>query len=256
MDEENKDIRTVLITGGTRGIGRAVAIRLAGHGFSKVLANYCQDDASAAETKANLERLGATCHLYRANLAFPAEIEGMFDRLNEVCSRIDAFVHCAALGAFKPLSEVKPNQWDLSMAINARAFLHCIQKCRPLMKDGSVVAISSLGSRMALPNYGAIGPSKAAMEAVVRQLAMELGPHGIRINAVAAGVIENQARSVFPHFDDLKTLIIKNTPAGRIGTPEDVADIVAFLVSRDARWIQGQVIVADGGFSLGISGNQ
>lgn len=253
MNETDKNRRTVLITGGTRGIGHAVAMRLVDDGFNTVIANYCQDEESAAETKTDLERLGATCYLNRANLVFPTEIEGMFDRINKDCSRIDAFVHCAALGAFKPLSKVKPNQWDLSMAINARAFLHCIQKCRPLMKDGSVVAISSLGSHMALPNYGAIGPSKAALEAVVRQLAMELGSSGIRINAVAAGFIESRAISIFPHFEDLKSLIIKNTPAGRIGKPEDVADIVAFLVSRDARWIQGQVIFADGGFSLGIT---
>jgi len=253
MDIENKEHLNALITGGTRGIGRAVAIKLAQSGFDTIFLNYLQDEASAAETKVTIESLGAACHLTRANLAFPDEIDHMFDYISQAANRINAFIHCAALGAFKPLTKVKVNQWDLSMAVNARAFLHCVQSCIPLMKGGSVVAISSLGGRISLPDYGAIGPSKAAMEAVVRQLAMELGPFGIRVNAVAAGLVEGRTLSMFPNSGALKAQVIGSTPLGRIGTPEDLADIVGFLVSRESGWIQGQVIVADGGFSLGIS---
>lgn len=254
MSQAESRSKTAFVTGGTRGIGRAIAVRLAGDGYGTIIVNYSQDDASAAQTKSQVENLGAVCQVEQANLAFPAAIDSMFDRMAARFDRIDALVHCAALGAFKPLAEVKPNQWDLSMSINARSFLHCVQRCRPLMKDSAVVAISSLGGRTAIPNYGAIGPSKAALEASVRQLAMELGPDGIRVNAVAAGITEGRTISLFPQAETLRSHVAKNTPLGRIGTPEDVADVVAFLLSRDARWIQGQVLVVDGGYSLGAGG--
>ena len=245
--------RTVCIAGGTRGIGRAVAVSLARHGYSRIIVNYNQDDVAAAETVSQVEQLGASCHAIRANLALPLAINELFDQVAHISPEIDAFVHCAALGAFKPLSEVKPNQWDVSMSINARSFVQCVQRCRSLMHQGAIVAISSLGGRMALPNYGAIGPSKAALEASVRQFAAELGPDGIRVNAIAGGFIETGSLISMPSYEEVKDYVARNTPLGRIGVPEDIADIVAFLLSPDAGWIQGQVIVADGGFSIGTA---
>jgi len=252
MKKQPLNRRHALITGGTRGIGQATALRLAAAGFSKIIVNYAQDDGAASATKEQVERVGAECFPIRANLAFPTGIDELFEQAGRICPKIDALVHCAALGAFKPLSEIKPNQWDLSMAVNARAFLHCVQKCRPLMKQAAVVAVSSLGGRMALPDYGAIGPSKAAMEAIVRQLAMELGPHGIRINAVAGGFIDTDSMKKALAYQSTKTAVATNTPLGRIGEAEDIADVAVFLLSPESRWIQGQVIVADGGFSLGV----
>jgi enoyl-[acyl-carrier protein] reductase III len=252
MKKQPLNRRHALITGGTRGIGRAIALRLSEAGYSKIIVNYAQDDEAASTTKDQVERIGAECFPIRANLAFPTGIDELFEQAGRICPRIDAFVHCAALGAFKPLSEVKPNQWDLSMAVNARAFLQCVQKCLTFMGKGAVVAISSLGGRMTIPDYGAIGPSKAAMEAIVRQLAMELGPQGIRINAVAGGFIETDSMKKNPGYQSTKTAVAAHTPQGRIGEPDDIADVVVFLLSPESRWIQGQVIVADGGFSLGV----
>jgi enoyl-[acyl-carrier protein] reductase III len=217
---------------------------------SRIIVNYLQNDEAAQETRRQLEARGAVCYLERANLAFPSEIDSLFERIGLLETHIDVFVHSAALGAFKPLREVRPNQWDLSMAINARSFLQCVQKCLPLMTDGKIVAISSLGSQRAVPNYGAIGASKAALEAVIRQLAVELAPHGVQINGVSGGFIATESIRKFPEFDNMIKHVIERTPAGRIGTPEDIADVVALLVGPEARWIHGQVIVADGGFSL------
>jgi len=242
--------QAALVTGGSRGIGRAICRRLARSGIGTIIVNYLENEAAAAVTRQEVEAMGAVAHLLPANLAHPSEIDGLFDRIGQITEQLDIFVHSAALGAFKPLSLLKANQWDLSMAVNARSFLLCVQKCVPMMPQGAVVAVSSLGSRRAVPNYGAIGASKAALEAMIRQLAMELAPRGIRLNGVAGGLIETESIAKFPDYHQMVRSVIAATPAGRIGQPDDIADVVAFLISPEARWIHGQVLVADGGYSL------
>ena len=242
--------RVALVTGGSRGIGRAICRRLARSGIGTIIVNYLENEAAAAVTRQEVEAMGAVAHLLPANLAHPSEIDGLFDCIAQITERLDVFVHSAALGAFKPLSLLKANHWDLSMAVNARSFLLCVQKCVPMMPQGAVVAVSSLGGRRAVPNYGAIGASKAALEAMIRQLAMELAPRGIRLNGVAGGLIETESIAKFPDYHSMVKSVIEATPAGRIGQPDDIAEVVAFLISPEARWIHGQVLVADGGFSL------
>ena len=242
--------KVALVCGGSRGIGKAVVLALAGRGVGTIVVNYLQDDEAAAQTKAQVEAAGSACYLERANLGFPQEIDALFERIGQKYRRLDIFIHAAAYGAFKPLHRVKPNQWDLSMAINARSFLQCTQRCLSLMPSGKIVAISSLGSLRSIPNYGAIGASKAALEASVRQLAMELCPRGIQVNGVSAGFVRTSSLAKFPEFEKMLDQVIAVTPAGRIGTPEDVARVVMLLISPESDWIQGQVIVADGGFSL------
>lgn len=246
---ENKN-KVALICGGSRGIGRAISLALADRGIGTIVINYLQDDLAAAQTMSEVEARGAVCFLERANLAFPQEIDALFERVKLHCEQIDLFIHAAAYGAFKPLADVKPNQWDLSMAINARSFLQCVQRCLPIMREGKVIAISSLGSQSAVPNYGAIGASKAALEAVVRQLAMELGPRGILVNGVSGGFVQTESISKFPDYQQMIDRAVAGTPSGRLGTPSDIANVVMLLISPEAAWIQGQVIVADGGFSL------
>lgn len=250
MKTEQRKDTAVLITGGTRGIGRAVALNLADVHNPTLILNYAQDDKSAIKTVDEITALGASCVLVKANLNFPREIDRMFEEISKVTNQLDAYIHCAALGAFKPTRSIKANQWDLSMNINARSFLLCAQKVLPLMKTGSIVAISSLGSQKVVPNYGAIGPSKAALESLVRYLAAELAPRGIRVNCVSGGFIATESIKMFPDSENLTEKIRLHTPAGRIGQPEDIAQVVAFLISPAAEWIYGQTIVADGGFSL------
>jgi enoyl-[acyl-carrier protein] reductase III len=239
-----------LVTGGSRGIGRAVALLLADNGAQTIIVNYLQNDAEAERTRQLIEAQQARSILIKANLLYPDEIDKLFETVKASVDHLDCFIHCAALGAFKPLREIKPNQWDLTMNINARGFLLCAQKAAALMKEGNIVAISSLGSIRAVPNYGAMGPTKAALESIVRYLAVELAPAGIRVNAVTGGFVETDSIRKFPEAERLIQEVISRTPVKRLGTPEDIAEVVMFLLSPSSRWICGQTIVADGGLSL------
>jgi len=250
MSERTYTDKVALVTGGTRGIGKAVALKLVHDGIRDIIINYVQDDDSAKVTTNEIQKLGARCIAVRANLVYPQKIVELFSHIRESYGRLDILVHCAAFGAFKPLHKIKPNQWNLSMDINARAFLLCVQQSLELMKEGVVIAVSSLGSQKAVPNYGVIGVTKAALESVIRQLAMELAPKGIRINGVAGGFVKTGSSKQFPEYEGLVMKVIENTPAGRLGQPEDIADVVSLLVSDNARWMHGQTVIADGGFSL------
>jgi len=241
---------TALVTGGSRGIGRAISLGLAKTCASTIIINYLENDIEAEKTRKLIESLNSDCILVKANLLFPHEIDKVFDEVQKKVSHLNVLVHCAALGVFKPLREVKPNQWDITVNVNARAFLLCVQKAIPMMKEGKIVALSSLGSQRFVNNYGAMGPTKAALESVIRYLAVELAPFNIQVNAVSGGYIETDSIRKFPNADGLTKEAVARTPAARLGTPEDIAEVVLFLISPSARWIYGQIIVADGGLSL------
>lgn len=248
--QEDGGRKTALVTGGSRGIGRAVAAGLARNRTETVIVNYLENEAAANSAREEIEQLGARCVLARANLAYTAEIDNLFEQVSLSVDRLDILVHCAALGAFKPLGDVKPNQWDLTMNINARAFLQCVQKSVEIMNGGSIVAVSSLGSARVVPGYGAMGPTKAALEATIRYLAAELAPRGIRVNGVSGGLVKTESIEKMPGLSRVMNQVEARTPAGRTGTPEDIANVVMFLVGPAAKWICGQTIVADGGYSL------
>lgn len=133
----DKDL-TALVTGGSRGIGRAISFRLAVECAKAVAVNYVENDAEADRTRKLIEQTGSTCILIKANLSSPAGIDTLFERLSESVGKLDIFIHCAAVTAFKPLNDVRPNQWDLTMNVNARSFLLCSQKCTRLMKNGKI----------------------------------------------------------------------------------------------------------------------
>ena len=163
---------------------------------------------------------------------------------------LDVFVHNAATGVIRPALETEDKHWDWTLNANARALLGLTRVAAPSMQPGSsIVAISSLGSVRVLENYSLVGTSKAALEALVRYLAVELAPRGIRVNAVSAGVVETDALDHFPNREEMLASGRRN-PAGRIVTPADVAGVVSFLCSEDAEMIRGQTIVIDGGWSL------
>ena len=244
------ETQVVLVTGGSRGIGRAVALKFAAEHARQVFVNFVRNDSEAEKTRVLIESYGSECVLVRANLQYPEEVDRLFQTILERCDRLDVFIHCAALGTFKPTLQIKANQWDMTMDISARSFLLCVQKCVPLMHEGRIIALSSLGSARAVPNYGAMGAAKSALESLVRYLAVELAPNGIRVNAVSGGLVETDSLRNFPESETLIRQIVERTPAGRIGQPEDLADIVMFLAHPASRWICGQTIIADGGFSL------
>lgn len=253
MTESRPFTRSILITGGTRGLGAATARLMAARGAVDVLfLNYLENTPVAEQFAADLEQQCAVRVVpIRANLAFPEAISDLFGEIATHTDRLDFFVHAAALTTFKPLHTVRANQWDLTFHVSARAFLLCAQRCLPLMSaGGSMVAISSTGARRFNPNYGALGVAKSALESVVAYLAAELGGRGIRVNGVVPGLIAGAQLPPFPDLEAVVAETLRRTPAGRLGQPEDVAKLVAFLL-LDADWILGQNIVVDGGYCLG-----
>ncbi|HEX2428371.1 MAG TPA: SDR family oxidoreductase [Gaiellaceae bacterium] len=236
---------SVLVTGGSRGIGKAIALRLASLGAARVAVGYMRGDRPAGETATELRALGAEPILVRGNVASTRVAEEV-----EALGPLDVLVHAAATGVIRPALETEDKHWDWTLSANARALLSLTRAAAPAMPDGSsIVALSSLGSVRVLDNYSLVGASKAALEALVRYLAVELAPRGIRVNAVSAGVVETGALEHFPNKDAMLELGVRN-PVGRIVSPDDVAGVVAFLCSPDAAMIRGQTVVVDGGWSL------
>jgi enoyl-[acyl-carrier protein] reductase III len=237
---------SVLVTGGTRGIGKAIALRLAAEGAARIALGYLRNDSAAEEAAKELRAAGAEPVLVRGNVASERVV-------TEFASHgpYTAVVHNAATGVIKPALETEDKHWDWTLGANARALLSLARACVPGMEEGSsIVAVSSLGSTRVLENYVLVGTSKAALESVVRYLAVELAPRGIRVNAVSAGVVETEALDHFPNREQMLHAGRERTPARRLVEPEDVAGAVAYLCSRDAEMVRGHTLIVDGGYSL------
>lgn len=242
--------KTALITGGSRGIGRAIAVRLAQYGVD-VAVNYVRHKKDALDTAEEIEKTGRKCVLVKANVAKSGDVKEMFSTLSDTFTKLDIVVSNAASGVLKPALELTERHWNWAMDINARALLTLVQHAVPLMENGSrIIAVSSLGAIRAIENYTTVGASKAAMESLVRHLAVELGEKGINVNTVSAGAVDTDALKSFPNRDEILSTAIRRTPLGRLTTPEDVADVTVFLCSPFARMIQGQVITVDGGYAI------
>jgi enoyl-[acyl-carrier protein] reductase III len=236
---------SVLVTGGSRGIGKAIALRFASLGATRVAIGYMRGDAAAEETASELRGLGAEPILVRGNVASTRVAEEVAE-----LGPLDVLVHAAATGVIRPALETEDKHWEWTLSANARALLSLTRAAAPSMPSGSsIVGISSLGSVRVLDNYALVGASKAALEALVRYLAVELAPHGIRVNAVSAGVVETGALAHFPNQEAMLEMGARN-PVGRLVSPEDVADLVVYLCSPGAEMIRGQTVVVDGGWSL------
>jgi len=246
--------KVALVTGSGRGIGRAIALYFARSG-ADVVVNFFRNRAPAETTAAEIEKLGRRVLLVKADVGNLEDLNRLFDETELAFGGLDIFVHNAGSGYNHPALEQKPKGWDWTMNINARALLFAAQRAAGLMEKrggGSIVSISSPGSGRVLPDYVVVGASKAALEALTRYLAVELSPRNIIVNAVSPGIVETDA---LKHFDLLRQagLIQKAaaaTPAGRLVTPQEVAEVVGFLCTPAACMIRGQVIVVDGGYTL------
>jgi enoyl-[acyl-carrier protein] reductase III len=236
---------SVLVTGGTRGIGRAIALRLVADGAARAVLGYMRNDTAAEEAAALVREAGAEPVLVRGNVADERVVAEL-----GAAGPYRVVVHNAATGVIRPALETEDKHWDWTLNANARALLSLARATAPAMERGaSIVAISSLGAQRVLSNYVLVGTSKAALESVVRYLGVELAPRGIRVNAVSGGVVETEALDFFPNKEEMLRSV-ERTPAGRLVEPGDIAAAVSFLCSPDAAMICGQTLVVDGGFSL------
>jgi enoyl-[acyl-carrier protein] reductase III len=246
-----------LVTGSGRGIGRAIALRLAEEG-AHITVNFFRNRGPAEETQAAIQAMGREALLVKANIGDVEALRRLFEQVERHFGHLDILICSAASGFNRPVLQQRPKGWDWTMNINARSLLFAAQHAARLMgsRGGHIVSVSSPGSTRVLPEYVAVGASKAALEAVTRYLAVELAPQGIVVNAVSPGIVATEALRHFDRSRDGSVLAqaIRATPAGRIVTPEEIAAVVAFLCSEEASMIRGQVLVIDGGYTLPVPG--
>lgn len=250
--------KTALITGSGRGIGSAIAIHFAELGADIVI-NYVHNQQPAEETAGKVRELGRKALVMRANIGKVEGLEKLFSEAEREFGKLDFFISNAASGYNRPAMGQKESGWEHTLNVNAKAFLFGAQLAVPLMEKsggGKMVAITSPGAERVLPDYVAVGASKAALNSLVRYLAVELAPINIAVNGIAPGVVETGALEHFAFMDDKGVLsrAATNTPAGRLVTPRDVAEVAAFLCSTAANMIRGQIIVVDGGYTLPVPG--
>jgi enoyl-[acyl-carrier protein] reductase III len=245
--------KTALVTGSARGIGRAVAIKLAGEG-ADVLVNYLTNESAANDVADLVRQAGGRSLVVRADVSRPEELKTLFDAVAREWGGLDIFVNNAIdVAAFGPVRRLRVESWRHTIDSHVTTFLLAAQLALPLMKNrggGAIVALSSSGSRVCIPDYAAVGVGKAAVEALTRYLAVEFAEYGIRVNAVSGGPIDTDALRALRQFNEIKELSIRSAPAARLGTPDDIAEVVAFLCADGARWVYGQTLIADGGLSL------
>lgn len=242
--------KVALITGGARGIGRATALKLAQAGSDVAIVYYNSSDEAAALV-AEIEGLGRRAIAIQCNVADHQSVKEMFAQFKEHFSRLDFLVSNAASGVLKPAMNMSTKHWRWCMETNALALNHLVCEGRAMMPSGGrVIALSSLGAHRAIPNYAFIGASKAALEALVRSLSLELAEAGISVNTVSAGVVDTDALKHFPNREQLLDEYQAHALSARPLTPQDVANTVYLLCLPEAEMIKGHTLFVDAGYSV------
>ncbi len=245
------DGRLALVTGGSRGIGRAITLDLVQRG-AHVAFSYLRNSDAAEETLAQVKALGGTGYAIKGRVDDTERCHALVDEAAAALGGLDLLISNAASGVIRPAMEVTEKHWDWTLDTNARALLLLTQRAVPLMEargGGGIVALSSLGSFRVLENYTLVGVSKAALEACVRYLGVELAPKGIRVNAVSGGIVNTDALEHFPNREEMLAMGDR-TPAGRILDPVDLAQAVGWLAGPESSMVIGQTLIVDGGYSL------
>jgi NAD(P)-dependent dehydrogenase (short-subunit alcohol dehydrogenase family) len=242
----------ILVTGGTKGIGLAIARRFAKPGV-QVFLNYRADAAAADAAKAKIEALGAHCSVIAADVGTPEGARGLLEAVSARTDRLDQLVHCAVKVLPGPLLDLDPVAFTEAITLNGTALVYLVQAARPLLRPGSTVFfLSSRGSRTPLPNYAAVGAAKSLAESLVRYLALELAPLGVRANCVAPGAVDTEAlRQVYgERTEEMLRQSAATNPSGRNVTDDDYCSLIEYLASPSAAMIQGQVVFVTGGSYL------
>lgn len=246
--------RVVLVTGSARGIGQACAVRLAQAGADVVM-NYLTSRTAADEAAQQIHALGRRVAVVKADVAEPDDVESMVEFVRDSFGRLDILVSNAATGGFRPVLATTARQFEAAMNTNVRALILLLQACKPLLEQApgraKVIALSSHGSHLALPMYGLVGSTKAALESLVRHCALELGPSGINFNIVQAGLVDTDSTRQLPgHEQIFEHARARSLAGGQLVRATDVAEAVLFLASAMSDMIQGHTLVVDGGTSI------
>ncbi|WP_137963215.1 SDR family oxidoreductase, partial [Burkholderia sp. 4NA327C10] len=244
--------KLVLVTGGAKNVGKAICRRFAEQGAHVILNFFHSLDASK-ETADELRALGATVDVIRASVAQQAQVDRMFDEIERRYGRLDVLVNNAASGALLGVDEIGAEHFDRALDTNLKGAFWCARRAAALMArsgGGAIVNVSSVGATLVPANYLVVGTAKAALESLTRYLAVEYAGRDIRVNGASSTLIDGDVAAQFPDPENTKRSSIAATPLKRLARAEDLADLVVFLASDAARWITGQVVVADGGLSL------
>lgn len=245
--------KTALVTGGSRGIGRAVALRLAADG-AEVAVHYGGNEEAAKHTVARIEEAGGRAVAVRARFGEDGAVDRLFTGLSAMLAGrgLDILVNNAGIGSGNPISYVTPEELGLLLSVNVATPFFVIQRALPLLNDGGrIVNMGSTASRFAVSTQIGYTITKAALESMAPSLANELGRRGITVNTVAPGAVRTDMTAGYTSVPEVVAGLEAITALGRLGEPEDVADVVAFLAGPQARWITGQTVDVSGGTYLG-----
>ena len=236
--------KIAVVTGASRGIGRAIAERLGREGAT-VVVNYARSSEAAREAVSVIEAGGGKAVAILADVSDVAEVRNLFRETFESFGKLDILVNNAGRAVYKPLAEASEEDYDRTFALNARGTFFAMQEAARRMNDGGrIVSISTGGTVGGVPTGSIYAGSKAAVEQFTKALAKEIGGRGITVNTVSPGFTDTDPLNENPQFREMGAQL---SPLGRLGQPEDVADVVTFLASEQARWITGQNIQAGGG---------
>lgn len=250
----NLNGQTALVTGSSRGIGKATALTLARAGADMVL-NYAKSRAAAEAVAETIAQMGRDVMVVKADVSERDDVDCMIEAVEREFGRLDILVSNAASGGFRELMKASETHFEQTMNTNVKPLISLVQAALPLFRNSPgfsrIIGISSHGSHRALPAYGLIGGSKAALESLARHLALELGDEDVRVNIVQAGLVETDSARLIPGVDEMFAQVEARTCVGaRRLQPEDVANVVTYLASPMSDMIQGQTIIVDGGAAV------
>lgn len=243
--------KVAVVTGASKGIGAEIARELAAQGAS-VVVNYSASKAGAERVVADIEKAGGKAVAVQANLSQPAEVQKLFAETKKAFGRLDTLVNNAGIYEFAPLEEITPDAFHKTFDLNVLGLLLASQAAAKLMgpEGGSIINISSVVAVDPVANASVYSASKGAVDAITGSLSKELGPRKIRVNSVNPGMVETEGvQAAGLHASEFRRDIESRTPLGRIGQPNDIAPMVAFLASSGAEWISGESYIISGGLA-------